>query len=305
MRPSLLKRKGEIAQWMVVTMIIAVIGLLVLTFFLVTVNRQASENADRTICKQSVLTASKLPLARELLSKSINCEANQITLDKKMTGYQAKKAMADEMYYCWDSFGRGELNLFSDKDEVYCHVCSIISVSTEQPVTGLPYFLLKEPSPDRNQETYARVLKVAKSPNADKVLADFNEEEIKAFQSAELEPGRDYGVFFVYAKGVSVNQWLELFSNDDIPTGFIAGGTAGAETAVLQSVIAWTTKGPGGILKSRGRILGRAGTVGLVAGFGAEILAELSKQSDWMAMTVLSEFQPETFRQLGCTNIPV
>jgi hypothetical protein len=176
--------------------------------------------------------------------------------------------------------GEGKLNFFSSSltRKNYCIVCSTIEFSSNvkmKAVSGFHDYLATEKVPLKNV-TYLQYLSNSASP-----------EMVGAPEM--INTNQKYAVMFSFFKG----EYL---------TNLIAGGEVAIIGAKYGAIIGSFVPVPGGT------IIG--GLTGIVIGGVAGWIMQskwkefvLGSKEDYFASWYLVPYEPETFKQYGCTNI--
>ncbi len=286
-------------------LIISVIALLL--FYLLSVFKGASEaaesSADLAACKGSVLRNAQLRVGGLEFPTDIRCPARNVAIKDTKT---ANDLIAKEMYYCWDQYGQGKLNLFKD-EAIFCAVCSFIQVDTDSPVIGLPYYLMNTQIPDKSGRLYYDYLTSFQTDNAKRVLGDALKDQAMLDQSKDgkLEKG-DYAVVFVYAKGKDeLKKVLEHLTSQTTygKAGMAIGATAGAAAAGTIA-LAFGVSNPAGWVA-----LGVGATMWAGVELGTLLLSP-NNVPEWASFIVLrpwNEKETDSILQndLGCESFPV
>ena len=146
------KRKGAVENYFLITIIFAIVGFMIVAYFLFGSN--LSKYTEDEVCKLSVLSRATAPSAAQgaiplkcttkkiCLTNDKNCE-HSFAGEKPQViklGDDAKKTIektsADAMYDCWKMMGEGKLDLFGefsqdiglDSATPTCVICSRIAV---------------------------------------------------------------------------------------------------------------------------------------------------------------------------------
>lgn len=122
-------KKGAEKYWLVVGLISLLIVAAILILIITNYGRTAGGAVDRESCKQSVLLKAQAKiLGQEIFQGDLNCNTNKINIDTIKLA-EIQKSIADEMYFCWDQFARGEADFTNDvtRDASICYICSKIT----------------------------------------------------------------------------------------------------------------------------------------------------------------------------------
>ena len=276
--------KKVIERESIVFFIIGALALIVLLFFMYNASRDAEENAQKQICKKSVLMYSKLMIGGKPLSESIKCPTKYISLQSSKNNLEIEKTIANEMYECWDNFGQGKLELFDTKNEKFCVICSSIGFSgAQKEITGLGSFLATEKTPLGN-ETYLQFL--AGGIENYELLKSQTESLDSKFK---IDTSKQYGIMFVYAK----KSRMSTIAKIGIGAGVAAAGVIGI------ALIASHVGVPVGIAFIKYTIYAASATA-VAGGYGGSQTG--AEESEWQASVM---FVPtEEIQNIGCTDIP-
>lgn len=154
--------RGELTSQQIVVIIIAIIGLIVVLFFVSLIFDDSGE-VDRELCRLSVLTRATAPDVVQA-SVPLKCTTEKICITSKIFGGKCKefqgednvvsiklkgtddekarqieKTIADSMYYCYSIMGKGKLDLFANaKEQIVgssgtptCVVCSRVALADD------------------------------------------------------------------------------------------------------------------------------------------------------------------------------
>lgn len=200
-----------------------VIVILITTFILITFEGNlkdiyAKATAKQT-CKASVKTHSLLKIRYADFSGEIKCPTLKLEIKDKNEEI-AKKKLADAMYDCWDQFGRGELELFSD-DSVYCSICHRITLGKDVKINRFTEYLATNHAPGQ-KISYLQFLTTIQTQNSDflKVL-----EKQKIEDVIDASKNNEYATIFTYVKGKKyLEQYAEKAKYTFTGVGLIAVG---------------------------------------------------------------------------------
>lgn len=313
---KLLGKKGIEKESLVLLIFVAAVLIFSITVILKGSAEASESSAEVAACKGSVLRNAQLRISGIEFPTDIHCPTRNVLIsdDDTKSPDKAKSLIAKEMYYCWDQYGEGKLNLFRD-EATFCAVCSFISIDSEAPVTGLLGYLLTEQLPDRSGRLYYGYLSGFTTDKAKSVLGDAlkNPELLTAATGIELEKG-DYAIVFVYAKGKDELEKLKRHLSSETfagQAGFVAGVGGGA-LAAGGTMMALTTIGvvagpPGWVVLGAG-----AAAFGVVYGMseGISFIFSPDNVPEWASFIVLRPWnEKETANilqnDLGCEYFPV
>lgn len=304
-------RKRGIEKETLVLLILALAILVWYVGFHKTIRSSADHSVDVTACRASVERNARLHIRGFEFPTSVNCPAESLTITDVKT---ANEKIANSMYDCWYKFGEGKLNLFKD-EATFCSVCSFIDVKTDEPVTGLPLYLMDHQIPDKSGRLYYDYLGGFQTEKAKDVLGEMattRHDVLNSVTQNELTKG-GYAAIFVYAKGKDefqkvVNHMLLRTTAGELGMAFGVGfGATAGGSAMLTLVGIGVGAGP-------------AGWVALAAGLTIWSIAEaatyiLSPDNvpEWASFIVLRDWDAKKDpdktadilkNELGCTYFP-
>ncbi len=164
-------RRGELTSQQIAITIIAIAGFIVVLVFVAVLFDDSGE-ADREICRLSVLTRATAPTIAQG-AVPLKCTTSKICVTDKTFGGKCKqfqgeenvatvrlkvknndekkremeKILADNMYYCWSMMGQGKLDLFgsfegnfglgSNDGKSTCVICSRVAFADDIVASGL------------------------------------------------------------------------------------------------------------------------------------------------------------------------
>ncbi len=279
-------RKGEIEIKTIVFIILLVIVFLALLMF--PIKSIFSEILSNQNCKNSVKAATIGNVQGMDIIKEINCPTQDITL--KGNEEELKRKIIEEMWTCWDNFGRGEYELFSASTEKFCVVCSNLEFDRT----------VKEKEIEiKDFSDYIKSKGVLQGGTLIEKMLDLQHEELRYDPNNELEidytinTQKDYAVVFTYAKE-------DFWSKGK--KAVVWGTAAGTVTGIV--LIATGVGSPAGIA-----VL--AATAGVAGGVGgalhstpeAEPGQEKGDSALWRPGIVLIE--NDKLPELECTHLPI
>jgi len=194
------------------------------------------EEGSKESCKNWVNLQST-PLLKERNTFESPCITTQIEIKKEKTKDEIYKTLANNIYDCWDQYGRGESDFYSDFDwgssDNYCRICSEIKINEDlnQNLRNIDLddfeIYLSNNHPPGNDNTYAEFFTKAENANIDFGSGTLN-----------LDPKKSIYSSFVVYKSSKANDFQEW--------GFAAGGCV-AGGVIVGSVAGLFTAGPGAI----------------------------------------------------------
>jgi len=274
----------------------AVFLLAIFIIFTFETNLKASykETAAKQTCKSSVQANSALRLRYADFSNTIQCPTTYLTINDKNENV-VKKRIADAMVDCWDQFGRGHPDLFTD-DNIYCTICHRITFGNNIKVNGVSEYLATKNAP-RKDMTYLQFLTTEKTQGA-KFLNELQKQKID--HNLDTSKMNEYAVMFVYVKGKEYQkEYMEKYKYYASGLGTIAIGygvvKAGAAIGFtgIGAPIALGVSSVGGVIMSFGLLFGGVGVA--TAGVPFEHIASVS----------FVPYDSENLKQLNCKDVPI
>lgn len=102
-------------------LIIGALFIVVMISFIVNnVLKAAETSAWKTECITSVQSNVRWRKISTVFAEDIRCPTLDITVDEKSAAKEIKRLVVD----CWDIYGKGKLDLFTDEN-TYCAICAI------------------------------------------------------------------------------------------------------------------------------------------------------------------------------------
>ncbi|MEK6960319.1 MAG: hypothetical protein AABX47_04040 [Nanoarchaeota archaeon] len=258
------------------------------------------------MCKQSVYLHAGKPL--EAFRGSIKCVPEHITIDESLSsekGQEAAKArLAKAVYNCWDDYGQGKLDLFA-RQNVYCGMCGWIDFGDKKgKITGLTDYLGRTSVPNK-KISFLDYLAGYETPHFRDYLENtalYNSKEGGAAVEIE-DTSKRYAAVIVYARGEDSMNRIKDFLSPNVPGSGgreigqvsvgVIGGAAGAAAPFIMfgaGPVGWITAGLSTI------------TAG---GLSMYTFSAFSDKPQWMAFTRIVPYEPESFKKLGCQELPV
>jgi hypothetical protein len=283
------------AEGMKVVVLLLLIAVVAGAFVYLTLQK-ADESAGKSECKSSV-QANALARSKWLgisWDQAITCP----TQEKKVPGKNEKKAfrmMADEMYKCWDNFGRGKLELFpteSGTETDYCVLCTVMEFDTKgKELHGFWNFLIEEDAPLAGHSYYQEFTGIAPTDVVEN--ADGTKTTLDNFRNDEknmINTDHSYAVMYTYSKETGI--WDRKWKGGVLGTvGLVAGLVAGSFV-------------PGGFMITVPAALALGGAAG-GGGFAYGLFSGPSLSAGWQPGIHLIPYDSGHISKLGCTELPV
>ncbi len=198
----MLNRRGDINS--IVKIILTVIVLIILyNVFTYGYTTFITSEGSKEACKNWVNLQS-ISALKEFHSFESSCVTTEDTIKNVKTENEIYKKLADNMYDCWDEYGQGESDFYSDlitfenglNAPLYCRVCSEIKIdpSLEQSKRSVDIDKFEEyltnNHPPGTRETYAEFF-----TKADNAKLNFGSGNL------ELNPDKKLYIMFTAYKG--------------------------------------------------------------------------------------------------------
>jgi len=241
--------------------IIVLISFIVLTLVAVYLSSFFTSTGSKKACETWVNLQST-PVLKDTLNLKSSCVTTEITIknEKKEEIY---KNLADNMYDCWDQYGGGDIDFYSDinwfQKDTYCRICSTIKVSSDLEQSRREFDLddfekyLANNNPPGHTESYAEFFVRAKNAQL-----DFGQGTITLDPSTNL-----YTIFLVnkgadWSKGGIFNKFVVIPGATILGIGQIPGASSGIKG--LGGLIKFKSAIPlGGTITKTAPVLGKTG----------------------------------------------
>ena len=118
-------KKGQTAN--IGNWILIIVGLVVVVLLFYQVkDRLFLDPLEVYDCAGEVALHKKISsLTKEEVLSDINCPTRDVLIKEDFSDEKTARTIAQEMRWCWDSWGKGEYQLF-EEDGVFCHICSMV-----------------------------------------------------------------------------------------------------------------------------------------------------------------------------------
>jgi len=290
-------RRGEEEEdgtfnWLLIMILFIVIAAILFLLFK-GIYQGGEQYPGEQQCRSSILLHSKtIALTAGDFSSDIACSPVNITVDAADTE-QAKGQLAEAMKFCWDRWQRGQLELFQ-ADGIYCNPCAFITFKQHSRlIQGFDQYLVDTPVPSssiRYAEYFANVQTKGASPNT-VPRAGLNG------TPTTISTDTDMVVFFLYAKGASVQRIKENFGQN--PSRNVKRvATMASVGAVVGGVTFIVATGGAGLIPIT--IAGIAG--GTIGGVG-EYLYGSAEKPEWVSLVVLQPNDASALSQFACQYV--
>lgn len=253
-------------------------------------------------CKASVQESTKFLLRYSEFAAKLNCPTIPLEIhdkDKEVI----KKKIADAMYDCWDEFGRGRLDLFSD-DNVYCVICHKITFDKNIKFNGLNEYIATKKAPGQ-EATYLQYFTTERTENSEFLK---NLESKKVDDTIDASKTNDYAVVFTYIKGKKFMQERLAEAKYVAPgLGIIAVGFG---VFKLGGVIAGATSITGVGAAVGGTVAAAGGFVMAVGALWEYVTIYIASQSndvpfEHIASVSFIPYNAQSLINLNCKETPI
>lgn len=296
-----LSKKGIETNTLIGLIILVIITGIFLAVIFPLIRDTAESSTSKEVCRTSVLAnAKRIEFAGEELTpglSEINCPTQKLEVKDPN---KIKLVIANQMYDCWDKFGRGRVKFLDPETGTYCIICSRIKFKDEasgKEISGFSSFLAENKIRDDNGNpipginiTYLQFL----APFETKIG---ELEKLKEIESQDIiDTNYDYAIMFNYYKkdkdGRPVAAEKSVLAS---AIGCFSVAAAGAGFIIFSGGSALVVLPAAGVFfKGCSVILGTAGAgAGWV--FGSDYAA------DWAARVITLPYQD--IDKLGCTSL--
>ncbi|MAG15786.1 hypothetical protein CMO88_01865 [Candidatus Woesearchaeota archaeon] len=291
------------------SVLILMILFIVFTFFMLVFIMSGKEKAEEQILTRENCGATVDRMDRyntlhvPTSDRGLKCPETLVTVAKEKDD-ENYQLIADGYYNCAKQFRQGKVRLFNDNG-VHCNVCYIFDIQTDNPLKELGTYLDDHNVPEGTEVSYLEYAQGFASKGAPNVLKDFDTElivknldtgmdetvdlkEKLGLDNAELTPGEQYALVFVYARGLENFDRIINHLTLQTPSGkagaavgglsFAAftGGSIGVSAGVVSTLsVLGIASGPAGWI-----IIGTGVGLGTLAFAGAEALSLHFSPSD-------------------------
>ncbi len=295
-----MEKKGQLVTSIVVKIILILIVIFVLLVFVwqiyITSSTAIGEDA---VCKESVKQYALRKFQNiEFADAEINCPVKNLTLsgDKE----SLKKQIADELYRCWDNYGRGELELFYNKGtKRYCSICShIVFENEELYLENFTTYLVETKTPKGDMYYYDFLTGVRTTPD----IIDDTKKEKNAYDNILTE--RDYYILYSH---YNEGEWskekevaIGIMAGIAVATLVTGGAMIGVATLIASATFVGSTAAGLGVASTGVTAAGTGVGFSVTSiAFGVSIIGD---EEAWDAAVQLVD--TENFTQLHCQELP-
>ena len=279
------------SQSRIAYLVLAMVICVILFYFASKWNSAVDDAASVEKCRISVERNARLKIGELRLGTELDCPVREISIGKNVKPEEAKEKIAREMYTCWKQFGRGKLDLFRENG-VYCKVCSIIDLKTEENIDSFSEYLLTTPSPTKGLYYYD-YLSSFETSRAEEIVGNSLPELNR--DGEELIKDKTYAVIFVYAKGTDTWEKIKgqfkngILQGASIITGIGVGSKAGGIAAGGAAAVSLLIPGVNvGVVAVVGGTVVAIATYAFIQKTAWDLTTD---QPEWFAFNVLREWQ--------------
>lgn len=283
-------RKAQAALAITTVLVLAII--LVGAFWINDVRDNIKEGERKQFCLRSIESNEMSRMGPEVFAENIKCPPKNVKIDDKDNKLVLRK-IANEHVECKDIYLGDKGRELFDGTGIFCAVCSIIELDTEDKISGYTDFI------STNNVIGKKVLIIdylQGKTSAERRFNEITEEEKLGTISDELDPSKEYATIFVYARGEGpVTDFLhnaEEYSGKIISgTGISSTGKAMVMMSLAANPLTWYIVGTGVEAYAAAKLY--------------SYLFEQTQSAQWVADTFLMEYSSDTFDELGCEYLPV
>ncbi len=218
----MLNKKASFENLRNLILTLLVLGVLYFVFTNVYTNFLIS-SGSKEACKNWVNMQST-PVLKEIGTFESSCVTSEETIKNVKDQSEIYKILANNMYDCWDMYGRGEANFYGDVDwgssDTYCRICSEIKIDSDLDVNKRNFEVdefekyLSNEHPPGHKESYSEFF--LKAENA---KIDFGSGTIN------LDPDKKFYSIFVVNKGSDWSTWGIINKFVIVPGTIFLGGS--------------------------------------------------------------------------------
>lgn len=293
--------KGKKAfGWVFIAIIVVVLAtLLVLLLFQNRIAEIYQNIFNKNTCKSSVKAQDIATIKNLALGADIKCPLQRIEITEK-NPEKIKEEMARLYYNVCDEFGQGRLNLFGQRETIFCVIRDRISFRYKDiKIDDFAKYLAETKIPGK-ELTYSEFCSGFETERGKNIYQDI----LHQFSDIPIDTNRDYAVIFVYAKG---EEQLREFAS-------LAFGTSpghklqyiGAGIVVGGGLLVYS--GYGSIIGVPLVIAGKALVGGGLAvggiGFIENYLTNPDLKKEWASFFLIRDFDENELKKLPCEYLP-
>ncbi len=295
------KASLELSSETIVTVVIAAVVILVGVYVIITIMTRGQGTLEDAPCAQSVRQQALLKSDIRLFGSGLKCPTRLVEVGSPKVDV-VKKTIADQLLKCWNTFGAGKLELFSDDEAVYCHACAHLIIPEGVKVSSEELLkTLEQPIGSSLPELVGKTYVQAIAPTVKDDEAYFDKAEVDAATSrgtstiVDSDTNQDYAIVFRYAKGRD--------SIKNVLTKVDAASPGVGTALVGVGVIAIGVKVVGvGVMATVGApVTAIALGAVVVGGVYAWVASSYAQEpQSWMADVHIRPYDRDTLTSLGC-----
>jgi hypothetical protein len=287
-------------------MVLGLMGLIIFGLWIRNSTASIGENVHKDICKQSVrMHAAANIKGVNFNSQTLNCPTQNLTIPKKYSDEDAKKAIAVAMADCWDQYHEGRLELFG-AEGTYCAICNFVEFEEKgNTIPGMMQYLMDEDAPGK-QMSYISYFQGFESDRSD-WLRDELRKKKPNFENDlmvyNLDTDKTYTITFVYVKGSNnirkAGEYIQNLMQNPATAGaafgvIVAGAAVVGVTGPISAIMAIPGLITGGTLFTQFAFLS-----------GFTTLMVTDTEDDYLSYISLREFSADALTDLNCEYMPV
>ncbi|MFC1768442.1 hypothetical protein ACFLZX_01635 [Nanoarchaeota archaeon] len=288
-----MNKKGSFMYYVMI-IIFFIILLITLLLFVTNVGDLLRSHENEIICNNEVNTIALSHIRGLPTPRFIDCPIQDVVIS---ADENPKKELSDLMMRAWDTFERGELQLFEHKTLIDKHCVIMHKIEFEEGVKDIPAMELARYQSD----TMVKDRKTGESMPIRDYLAGvntnpelFEDYQVEISNQDPIKTDKHYATVFTYTKKGYMVDWMKSSTFAALGAGAGIGG--GTVTVVAL----------GGSIVSIGGLFVVASTTAVLAGGGAIYGYETAndKAADWDAAIFLIPYDVADLNKIGCTHFP-
>lgn len=308
-------KKGEIDKAYFVLIILFVILLVFFVYFLDNFQESMGEKAFSETCNQYLkahMIGKKLFDGQFKGGNENPCQTEDVAI-KSDNNYDAMGEVAKKMTECYNTYYRGEVNLFlgeRGEDVTFCSICHKINfeskdieiknyewmsfLSTQKYITGEKYMSIL------GSDVY---LKAYLNNKESFSTATVNGKNVDLSQNIIFDGNQEYITLFVYNKTEDLSAIQKVVKG--LVTGVVVGGVV-AGGVIIGGAIIVVSGGTAIPIFLATDLLVLGGTVGGISGAGMainKIVDNGESGSKWIASIQTVPYDAETLKKIKCDYV--
>lgn len=291
-----------VAKWIIFLVILIILFVF---FYQIRKDLFVKPTEDINCAAQVRASAAISDIRKGKVAPDITCPTREVIFKSGVKDITIHEELADEMKWCWDTWGNGELVLFNE-DGTYCHICSVARFEGNRQVPGFREYLHEEIVP-RTEVTYMEYFSPqylgTRYMTEEGKHSRLREEQIL---TTPFEMSQDHAIIFYQIRGErQVKDFFIKMSQDAIDRpaaaigaggaafaigGTIAGGAAFVACGVVTLSACWWISG--------GVALAAGSMAGIPTAYLAQEIAD--DPPHHMALLVFRPLETSDIDSLGC-----